>query len=118
MGGAGSSRWRFHNRKTTVEECLILTPRPLRQALARGSQYSGKVRWSLNGELFASLSYATESANGSVAVRLKYLKTIDEKKERMNYLIQLVSSQARFGGLRWYFLCPLMVNGLVCSRSC
>jgi hypothetical protein len=117
MGGAGSSRWGSHIRKSTVEDCLILTPKPLRKALACGLQCSGKIRWTLDGEPFASLSYITVSLNGKVAVRLTYLKTMDGTKERMNYLIRLVSSQAPFGGVRWYFLCPLAVNGLVCSRK-
>jgi hypothetical protein len=32
------------------------------------------------------------------------------------YPARLAPSHPRFGGLRWWFICPLTVNGVACGR--
>ena len=34
----------------------------------------------------------------------------------MNYRVELVSTRPHYGGLRWWFLCPLIVAGHACQR--
>jgi hypothetical protein len=116
MGGAGSGRWANHTKKTTVESCLFLSTKPLRNALAYGPGWSGTVSWSRNGEPFAWLSYTTESLEEGLAVRLQYSSGSGETWNPADYLVQTASSPARLGGLRWFFLCPLLVNGTPCGR--
>ena len=116
MGGSGSNRWGNHTKKTTVEGCLFLTTKPLRKALAYGPGWSGTVNWSRNGEAFAWLSYATEALDSGLAIRLQYSTGSGQTKKSADYLVQVASPPARLGGVRWFFLCPLEVNGTACRR--
>jgi hypothetical protein len=34
----------------------------------------------------------------------------------LDYKVSLAVTRPRFGGLRWWFLCPLIVNGRACGR--
>ena len=36
--------------------------------------------------------------------------------ERVDYHVRLTTTRPRFGGLRWWFLCPLLVQGWPCNR--
>jgi len=48
------------------------------------------------------LSYANPEAKG-------------EQKE-LKYDVRLTTTRPRFGGLRWWFLCPLLSDGRPCGR--
>jgi hypothetical protein len=52
------------------------------------------------------------------AIRLIYAITNKETTEvkRYNYLVDLDSTPCYFGGVRWWFICPLIVNGAACRR--
>jgi hypothetical protein len=39
-----------------------------------------------------------------------------QQREVVGYQVQLLAERTRFGGLRWYFLCPLIVDGEPCQR--
>jgi hypothetical protein len=117
MGGPGSSRWGNYSKKTTVEDCLFLTPTSLKKALTYGPGQGGTINWSQRAESLACLSFTTESLDGSLAVRLRYSKTTGDEKKALDYLVPVVSSPVHLGGVRWFFLCPLMVDGTICSRQ-
>src|SRR5262249_46565638 len=38
------------------------------------------------------------------------------EQQSLNYPIGLTSTVPRFGGLRWWFVCPLVVRGVPCRR--
>ena len=118
MGGPGSSRWGSYSKKTIVEDCLLLTPRPLKKGLAYGPGWSGSLSWSRSGERFAWVGYSTELANGVLGVRLKYTKIINEEKTPLDYLVHVVSEPVHLGGIRWFFLCPFVTAGNSCRRRC
>jgi hypothetical protein len=46
-------------------------------------------------------------------VRLFY--TVGSPGEALDYRVGLVTTRPQFGGLRWWFVCPLVVNGLPCG---
>jgi len=116
MGGPGSSRWRCHTKNTTVEDCLPLTMKPLKKALTYGPGWGGTMNWSQGGEPFAWLSFTTESLSGGLAVRLRYSKTTGDEKKPLDYLVRAISFPVRLGGIRWLFLCPLVLDGTLCGR--
>ena len=51
-------------------------------------------------------------------VRLSYWCVWPGSREResADYTVQLTTTRPRFGGLRWWFVCPLIVNGRPCDR--
>jgi hypothetical protein len=36
--------------------------------------------------------------------------------EALDYRLRLTATRPRYGGLRWWFVCPLVANGLPCGR--
>ena len=106
MGGFGSGNYR--NKKETVDDCLILSCSWLLQHnyfdLAIGAWKSGGITY-LN--FFRRPAYTLNfrvhcQSEGELSIVL--LTT--------NQLVYLRPTQLRFGGRRWWFLCPK------CDRRC
>jgi hypothetical protein len=122
MGGSGSGNfyhyWR-DSKKTTVEECLRLDAnRWMREGILKpGFWLSGDWLWFRDSSLrvkAASIGYEVNTRDLLPWVRLHY--TTIRTKEALNYRIRLTTTQPRFGGLRWWFVCPLIANGNPCGR--
>ena len=109
MGGYGSGSWNSLNSRRAVEDGLTLDiGYLLREKLIRpGGFSSGTLRWSRNGEEFASISYWFRDTDEELCLTLKY-KWRDEPVELP---IPLRSTPAHFGGERLWLTCPF------CSRN-
>lgn len=118
MGTLGSGRWGGHTKKTTVEECSALSIRMLKEALEYGPGYGGRVWWTCRGEEKGSISFGTEKRGSMMAVRLIY--TITNRatggQQDYSYPVAMQTTHPYFGGVRWWFTCPLVVGGNPCSR--
>jgi hypothetical protein len=105
MGGYGSG-WKWA-RKLAVEDGVTLSLPELmrRQALKVGAYTSGGWSWRYPGhEPFASIGYMAElSPDGSGWMRLQYKASEVPMDER----VRLVTTRPTYGGLRWWFTCPL-----------
>src|SRR6187551_2776488 len=114
MGGSGSGRWRWHDKKSTVEECLILSAGKLaRDGIIAPSAGSGWLWWTntATGERTASLSYRREIPNDLVVLRLSYTVTRrDGGSVDVEESIWLQTTPSAVGRKRWWFTCPLVVN--------
>ena len=100
--------------------CLLLDAnRWMREGiLAPGSYRSGLWIWKYRGERENSVSYAVSTMSEEPPyVRLTYTMTRrDGQKLRLDYQVELTTSRPNFGGLRWWFICPLVINGRACKR--
>ncbi len=141
MGGQGSSRWgQFYERKTPVEECLLLDVRKLKAALSKLPEASsgscravristGKLKTvgyvvdpvgGLEQEPMVTLSYAlskdySEEGGPLVEIASAYVRR-DPFGPRVELRVELLSTEPNFGGRRWYFRCPLVrEDGRVCD---
>ena len=119
MGGKGSSRWQGYAKKETVEICRILNANSLMRTfvLQEGIHRSGRFVWrnARTGEQTASIDYEVDTTDMALPwVRLRY--TFTEQHAEMDYRIRLQTTQPRWGGLRWWFTCHLLINGTVCRR--
>ena len=78
-------------------------------------------KWTRNEEVVASISYCLESGEeGPIGVRFMYTissRNSEEKKD-CDYIIPVVSTPCNFGGKRWWFACPLVINNQFCRRRC
>ena len=106
MGGYGSG-WRGA-RKATVESSLVLSINSLvrKKAIVPGARTSGSLDWtdSGNDKPHASVGYEANLVDlGSAWLRLHY----QANNEPVDYRIKLVTTTPRYGGLRWWFICPL-----------
>ncbi|OGQ96500.1 MAG: hypothetical protein A2521_09455 [Deltaproteobacteria bacterium RIFOXYD12_FULL_57_12] len=89
--------------------------------LAKGSTSSWTSSWTQNGKVIASISYRVEASEvGPSGLRFMYTITDNDtgKKKDYNYIIPVVSTPCNYGEKRWWFICPLVVNGRSCQRRC
>ena len=84
---------------------------------ATGFQYV--MYWIRDEERVASISWLLEGCPGSPrSIRLKYTATHFSEKTDYDYSVQLDTTPCNYGGLRWWFICPLMKDGRPCRRRC
>lgn len=123
MGGFGSTRWGWHSKATTVEECRSLdVNRWTREGIITPDirQYGSWV-WtnSATGERTASIGYEVNTRGPAPWVRLYYTVTPwGGDPVSYDYKIALVTTMPNYGGRRWWFECPLMKGGRSCYRRC
>ena len=125
MGGQGSGNHYYHwwrpRKKTTVEQCRHLDANRWMQegVLGEGVCRDGWWTWKYADGRENSISYGVDTNDKSYPfVRLWYSWTNPhtDEKEPIDYQVELTTTCPRFGGLRWWFLCPLVVGGRPCKR--
>jgi hypothetical protein len=124
MGGPGSGshyHWWRSSTKAVVEECLRLDANSMtRQGALRPGLWrpDGTWRWSRGTgreEQTVSIGYEVGTTDPAWPwLRLFY--TFLPTRERIDYRVSLQTTRPRFGGLRWWFTCPLTLNGAGCGR--
>lgn len=118
MGGFGSGRWGWHEKKQTVEECRILNVDRLAREgrWSEGRHYSALLNWNNGkGEKSSSISYKVITTNPEDAwININYLHC--RVGQSVNTRIELTRTFPKFGGVRWWFICPLNINGKACKR--
>ena len=108
MGGYGSTRWSWHTKKTTVEECRKLSVFDFGRdgLLDQDIHHSGAWIWRNvhTGESVASLGYELNTQESTRWLRLYYTITDWQgDKSGHDYKIHLQTTRPLFGGLRWWF---------------
>jgi hypothetical protein len=111
MGGYGSGRWKGHRKKTTVEESLYITAHGLKEAFDHGPGSMALGSWP-----GASVSFRVEDEEGGRGRSLHVTYTREKEARSVDYNVRVVKTSPHFGGARWYFICPLEVNGSPCLR--
>jgi len=107
MGGYGSGRWQLYDKKTTVEDCRSLSTTDLLRGgfLQPGQTVIGLTsRWYVGERETSSIGvdvYAGETDNAYC--RLHY----NQSGRQYAYFVDLVTTEPHFGGVQWWFICPL-----------
>jgi hypothetical protein len=119
MGGPGSGshyHWWRDGKKDVVESCRHLDAgRWMREGLLKADSWqAGTWTWFRDAEQASSLDYEVDTRGELPWLRLAYALTATG--ERVDYRIRLTTTRPHFGGLRWWFVCPLTVNGGACGR--
>ena len=109
-----SSRW-------TVEECKDLSITRLARAgvFGSGSGVYWTSRWTTLGGQESSIGYSVwRRSSGDLYLRLGYTNTdgLTGEKTDMDYTIDLATTPCNFGGVRYWFICPLAKNWKPCGR--
>lgn len=111
-------RWSYSSRWTT-NECKSLSVKFLNENhYFDGGLRWGGCNWSRNGEQTGSIGFTVSTVEGDEYIRFQYTQTdrnTNEKTE-LDYKAQIESTPCHFGGRRWWFICPLVVNGRACYR--
>ena len=110
----------YFNTKTTVEQATQLSIFKLKEfGLLDGFYHATTLTWTHTGSGHkSSIRIAVEIAGVKPYVKVKYTTTdrnTDEKSD-YNYKIGLTTTPCFFGGVRYWFICPLCKNGMHCGR--
>jgi hypothetical protein len=106
MGGYGSGRWGWHSKKIQVEECVKLTIYFLKPYLWSGNRNS--VHWWRGECEIGSISYRVLGDDKPTSLRLIY--TIGARSgdpQEFDYPVTLTTTPLPWGGMRFWFECPL-----------
>ena len=113
MGGFGSTRRNWSSTKDTVEANPSLDIDRLNRAGCLRPGYRGGWKWTRDGEPVASLRFWRDGDR----LVLSYRAQLHGGEWRgVEQPTQIVWIPCRFGGTRPYFVCPGIVNGIVCCR--
>ena len=106
MGGFGGGRWPdLLTRKTSVEQCRVLSMKQLRLGGLFGMAGCLTVDWrDVTGRVVAS---AVVRLDGD-GIIVKYAG--------MEYKISIERMACRLGGWRYWFLCPVFKDGVYCGN--
>jgi hypothetical protein len=112
MGGLGSGRPSGSGR-STVESCRSIDVNRLRREGCLRPGWSGGWQWLLDGEKVASINLRAERDR----LHLSYcVRAGGGEWHEIDETIRIVRASCRFGGVRFFFSCPGVVNGIACGR--
>lgn len=109
-------RWSYSDR-VTVDECKSITTKYLNDHnYFNGGIHWEEISWIRAGEIVGRISIAVSTIDEYI--RFQYTQTDRHTGEKTNldYKARLTWTPCYFGGRRWWFICPLVVNGRVCNR--
>ena len=107
MGGYGSGRWQWHNKKTTVEECRLLTIDDFLHNgfLKPGQTTTGIItRWFVRDQEVASIGI---DIHAQFTERAWFRIHYKQSDRLFDYRVDLTTTEPHFGGVQWWFVCPL-----------
>jgi hypothetical protein len=112
MGGYGSTRWNWHNKKMAVEDCHKLPMRIIHSFMQKGGRWGG-VTWSRGGEPIGNISYRVIGGEEPESLRLIYTITKHDtgEKKDLDYPVRLTTTPLPWGGQRYWFICPAVGCG-------
>lgn len=74
--------------------------------------------WTSSDGSKSDINYQIDLSNPSPSMRLMYTVTFhwDGEKKDFDYKIPIMKQNCFFGGFRWWFVCPLFLNGVYCGK--
>jgi hypothetical protein len=111
----------YFDKKDTVEDCRSVSISFLRKHgyLCPQCSKSGGISWkNCYGEETSSIGIVVSTFEDESFVRLYYTVTDRNsgKKTDYDYKVRLTTTLCNFGGIRYWFICPLSRNGVYCGR--
>jgi hypothetical protein len=111
----------YWDKKDTVEDCWSVSISFLRKHgyFSEPCSMSGTISWkNCYDEQVASISVTISTMDGENYIRFEYAITDHHSKEKTDYdyKVALQTTPCNFGGARYWFTCPLSVNGVDCGR--
>ena len=112
MGGFGSGRSSGFGRDT-VESCRSIDVNRLHREGCLEPSWRGGWQWTQDGEKVASITLRAEDDRLCLSYRIRIA---GGEWEDVTEPVPIIRVPCRFGGIRPYFLCPGVVNGVACGR--
>jgi hypothetical protein len=107
------------DKKDTVEDCRSVSISFLRKHGYFCGYRTGGIAWkNCYGEETSSIGITVSTSDGGGVARFYYTVTDRSSGEKTDYdyKVQLTTIPCHFGGVRYWFVCPLYRNGVYCGR--
>ncbi len=108
----------YWDKKKTVENCLTIEIPYLTKHGYFCGHKDGRVAWSRNGEKIASIGVTVSVTDDEGYIKFNHTTThrsTGDKSEN-DYNAALTITPCQFGGVRYWFICPRVINGNHCGR--
>src|ERR687897_827707 len=121
MGGTGSGRWTYHDKRRTVEECWAMSISEVERVLdfSKSGSISHLFRPTIpkTGKRMSPVRTKSKLGNdGKPLLGLSYtVKDRQGLEHRVEEVLRLQTTRPTFGGVRWWFSCPRMLDGEECG---
>ncbi|MBN1546925.1 MAG: hypothetical protein JW902_09720 [Syntrophaceae bacterium] len=110
----GYYRW---NKKGLVEECRCVSIAYLNQNHYLDDFRTGQLVWkNCFGEETSSVGFLVSILKGEPYIRFLYTSRNTGEKTEYDYKVGLTTTPCHFGGVRYWFICPLTKDGVYCGR--
>ena len=109
-------RWPYSERYT-VEECKSVTTQYLNKHgyfNLTGVIIKSSMRWIREEKETGFMRFEISIDPGDEYIH--FINHPTNQKEELDYIVELASTPCYFGGKRWWFICPLVTNGVSCQR--
>jgi len=109
----------YWDKKDTVEDCRSVSLSFLKKGDYFCGYRSGRIVWkNCYGEETSSISVAVSTMYSDNYVRFQYTTTDRNtgEKTEYDYKVRLSTTPCNFGGVRYWFICPLSKNSVYCGR--
>ena len=122
MGGTGSGRWTYHDKRRTVEECWAMSISEVERVLdlSKPGSISDLFRPTIpkTGKRMSPVRCMPKVGDdGKPLLGLSYtVKDRQGLEHRLEEVVRLQTTRPNFGGVRWWFSCPHMLDGKECGR--
>ena len=120
MGGIGSGQWARPRKRATVQDCNSLDVNQLaRDGVLRVGALTSCCWQDHHGNQTLLLDFSTVAGDHSSPILLLSYRWEDWRggaSEAISIPVTLQTPFPNFGGKRWYFTCPLVIDGVPCNR--
>jgi hypothetical protein len=122
MGGTGSGRWTYHKKKRTVEDCWAIDISEVTRVvdLQNLVPFSGSLRpiKPATGNRMPPVRCTVEFKGDDAPMLGLYYAFLGRwgLEHRIEEPIPLLTTRPNFGGVRWWFSCPRLVNSEKCGH--
>jgi len=107
----------YWDKKDTVEDCTQLSIFKLKEFGLLNGRSATTLTWTRRLSGKKSSIGAIVDVTGEPYIKVNYTITDrDGNKTDYDYKIALTTTPCNFGGIRYWFICPLSMNGVYCGR--
>ena len=107
---------KYYATKWEADRLLRIDIRWLKQQDFLSGYKSGVIKWTLSGREYA-VKITISILGRDDHMRLQYTQTeSNNEKKDFDYRIVLTTTPCNYGAKRYWFICPLFINGKYCGR--
>jgi hypothetical protein len=111
MFGIGSDYCKRRRKKHTVEKSIAVSMKDFRKLLFAGA--AGTITWTWSNGRSSSIGFVVNGPSEHPRVNLHY-RWAD--REDLVFPVRLEATLTPFGGRRWWFVCPIIINDTACDQ--